>query len=120
MVSLCLVWLTAAVWAQEKSALFQEGQKVFTSHCAACHRGNGEGLPDVFPALKGNPFVMGDPIPVIQTILEGRKGKIGRMPAWQNTLTDQDMAGVVTYIRQNWGNQAEAVSADLVAKNRKK
>jgi mono/diheme cytochrome c family protein len=96
------------------------GQDVFVDNCAACHRSNGEGLPEVFPALKGNPFVTGDPTPVIQLVLEGRKGKIGRMPAWQNTLNDQQIAGVITYIRQNWGNQAGGVTPDLVAKNRKK
>ncbi len=112
--------LLAAANGQEKPDLFQEGQKVFTANCADCHRSNGEGLPDVFPALKGNPLVMGDPAPVIQIILTGRKGKIGSMPSWQNTLTDQQIAGVATFIRNNWGNTAPAVAPAVVAKNRKK
>jgi cbb3-type cytochrome c oxidase subunit III len=116
----CLVLLIAAAGAQEKSDLFQEGQEIFSSNCADCHRSNGEGLPDTFPALKGNSFVMGDPDPVIQTILEGRKGKIGRMPTWKDKLNDQQIAAVATFIRNNWGNQAEAVTAAMVAKNRKK
>lgn len=115
----CLILLTAAARAQEKPELFQEGQKIFTSTCADCHRSNGEGLPDTFPALKGNSFVMGDSNPVIRTILEGRKGKIGRMPAWQDRLNDQQIAAVATFIRNNWGNQAEAVTPAMVAKNRK-
>ena len=75
LLSLCLSLLTAAAAAQEKPELFLAGQQIFDSTCADCHRSNGEGLPNAFPALKGNSFVMGDPIPVIQTILEGRQGK---------------------------------------------
>jgi len=63
---------------------------------------------------------MRDPKAVIQTILEGRKGKIGRMPAWQDKLSDRQIAAVATFIRNNWGNQAEAVTAAMVASNRKK
>ncbi len=63
---------------------------------------------------------MGDPDPVIQTILDGRKGKMGRMPTWKDKLTDQQIAAVATYIRNSWGNQAEAVTAARVAKDRKK
>jgi cytochrome c6 len=116
----CLILITAAAKAQEKPELFQEGQQIFNSTCADCHRSNGEGLPDTFPALKGNSFVTGDPDPVIQTILNGRKGKIGRMPTWKDKLTDQQVAAVATYIRNSWGNQAEAVTAVRVVKDRKK
>jgi cbb3-type cytochrome c oxidase subunit III len=116
----CLILLTAAAQAQEKPELLQEGQQIFVSNCADCHRSNGEGLPDTFPALKGNSFVTGDPDPVIQTILNGRKGKIGRMPTWKDKLTDQQVAAVATYIRNSWGNQAEAVTAVRVVKDRKK
>jgi mono/diheme cytochrome c family protein len=118
--SFCLVWLLAEAAAQTKPELFQEGQQVFASHCVDCHRSNGEGLPDTFPALKGNHFVTGDPTAVVQTILAGRQGKIGRMPAWQDKLTNQQVAAVATFIRNNWGNMAEAVTAAMVAKNRKK
>ena len=112
--------LLVAAAAQEKSELFEQGQKIYESTCIDCHRSNGEGLPDVFPALKGDPFVMGEPTPVIQTILAGRKGKIGKMPSWQDKFSDQQIAAVATFIRNNWGNKAEAVAPEMVAKNRKK
>ena len=120
LISLCLSLLTAAAAAQEKPELFQEGQQIFTSICADCHRSNGEGLPNTFPALKGNLFVMGDPTPVIRTVLDGRKGKLGRMPTWKDRFTDQQIAAVITFIRNNWGNKAQAVTAAMVADNRKK
>ena len=58
---LCLGLAGSGGMAQEKPELFQQGQEIFNANCADCHRSNGEGLPDVFPALKGNPLVMGDP-----------------------------------------------------------
>ena len=120
MACLCLLGLTVAASAQEKSEQFRQGQEVYAANCADCHRSNGEGLSNVFPSLQKEAFVVGDPNPVIQLILEGRKAKVGHMPSWKNTLTDQQIAGVITFIRQSWGNQAEAVTPEMVAKNRKK
>lgn len=115
----CLFGAAKTDAAQEKPALFSEGQQVFASNCADCHRSSGEGLPNTFPALKENSFVMGDPVPVIQTILNGRKGKTNRMPAWKDKLSDQQIAAVVNFIRNYWGNSAPAVTPALVAANRK-
>lgn len=95
------------------------GQEIYTANCADCHRTNGEGLAAAFPALKGSAFVQGDPQPVILTVLEGRKGKIGRMPGWKNKLDDAQVAAVITYIRQAWGNTAGAVSPEAVKGLRK-
>lgn len=106
--------------AQEKSEIFQQGEKIYAERCADCHRRNGQGLPNVFPSLVKNDFVTGEPQGVIQIILAGRRGSMGRMPAWQTTLTDPQIAAVVTYIRQAWGNQAGAVTPEQVAGQRKK
>ena len=115
-----LVLLGTAAWAQEPKELVQLGQKIFEDNCAACHRVGGEGLPGTFPALNGAPFVVGDPKPVIATVLNGRKGKLGQMPTWEDQLNDQQVAAVVTYIRQAWSNRAPAVSPALVAGLRSK
>lgn len=117
---LCLGCLATAAPAQEKSAPVPEGQQVYASHCADCHRSNGQGLPNAIASLANSAFVAGDPVPLITVILEGRKGNLGRMPAWKDTLTDQQIAAVVSFIRNSWGNQAGAVDPELVAKNRKK
>ncbi|MBI4765766.1 MAG: cytochrome c [Deltaproteobacteria bacterium] len=63
--------------AQGADKAFQEGKKLFENTCADCHRLNGQGLPAKFPALDKNPFVIGDPNQVIDTVLNGRKGKLG-------------------------------------------
>ncbi|MGQ9921999.1 MAG: c-type cytochrome [Desulfobacca sp.] len=114
-----LLGFLVAAGAQDKSTPDPQGEKVYAARCADCHRRHGQGLPNIFPALANNSFVTGDPLGVIQVILAGRRGSMGRMPAWQAILNDQEIAAVVTYIRQAWGNQAEAVTPEQVAAQRR-
>ena len=101
---------------QENGGLLKQGQEIYENICADCHRKNGEGLPAKFPAHKGNPFVQGDPLPVLHTVLNGRKGKLGQMPAWGGKFNDQEIAAVVSYIRNAWGNKASMINpADVAA-----
>jgi mono/diheme cytochrome c family protein len=97
----------------------QAGKVLYEDTCAQCHRANGAGLPGTFPALNNNPYVLGDPKPVIATVLKGQKGNLGQMPAWQDQLDDRQIAAVVTYIRQAWANRAPAVTPAMVAESRK-
>ena len=114
-----LVVLAAQGWGEEPQALIAQGKEIYEANCAGCHRNNGEGLPNTFPALKGNPFVMGDEVALVRLLLEGRQGKMGRMPAWKNRLNDSQVAAVATFIRNNWGNQAPPVTAATVARERR-
>ena len=114
-----LLVLRGGVYAQDSGDPFKQGQQVFEDSCAQCHRANGEGLPATFPALNKNPFVLGEPKPVIATILNGRKGNLGRMPSWKDKLDDQQIAAVVTYVRQAWSNRAPAVTPAMVAATRR-
>ena len=88
-----------------------DGKALFAKNCAACHQASGAGIPGAFPALKGNVFAQGDPAIVIATILKGRAG----MPAFAGSLDDEKLAGVITYLRGAWGNQAGAVTPADVA-----
>jgi cytochrome c6 len=112
-----LVTLAGVALAQQPSPapLFQEGKLIFEDNCAQCHRMGGEGLPGTFPALNGDPFVTGDPGPVIATVLNGRKGKLGQMPTWKDKLDDAQVAAVVTYVRGAWSNRAPGVTPQAVA-----
>ena len=115
---LCLAGLVLAAggaWAQDPDDLVKQGQQIFADNCAQCHRSNGKGLPGTFPPHDGNPFVIGDPKPVIATVLNGRKGTLGQMPTWKDKLDNQQVAAVVTYIRQAWSNRAAAVTPAMVA-----
>jgi cytochrome c6 len=96
--------------APEAQALIQQGEQIYAEHCAACHQPGGQGIPGTFPALDENPFVTGEPEPVAEIVVHGRGG----MPGFGDRLSDQDIAAVVSYIRQAWGNEAEAVAPQVV------
>ncbi len=88
--------------------LIQEGQPVYAQNCAKCHQANGMGQPGQVPRLAGNPLVtLEDPIPVITTVANGK----GAMPAFDGKLTIDEMAQVISYIRNAWGNKATAVDS---------
>ncbi len=99
------------------------GQKVFTTNCSSCHQANGKGQPGVFPPLAGNATVTGPADKVVTIVKNGLNGKIsvngatynGQMPAWKGTLSDSDIASVITYIRSSWGNKASAVTTSQVS-----
>jgi cytochrome c6 len=94
----------------DTEALVQQGQEVYVQNCAACHQQDGSGVQGQFPALAGSPFVTGDPQPVLQTVVHGRGG----MPSFGNQLDDDQIAAVVSYIRQAWDNEADAVEPEQV------
>lgn len=94
--------------------------------CAACHQASGAGLPSQFPPLAFSDFVIGDEQRLIHIVLRGLTGEIevegemfkGEMPGWAPALNDAQVAAVLTHIRKSFGNNAAAVSAQLVAKIR--
>jgi cytochrome c6 len=114
-----LVLVAGGAWAQNPGDLVKQGQQIFEDNCAQCHLKSGKGLPGTFPALDKDPFVVGDPKPVLATVLNGRKGTLGQMPSWKDKLDNQQVAAVVTYIRQAWSNRASGVTPDMVAEVRK-
>lgn len=103
LLSLALGLQTA--WGMEY--LFPKGKAIFETEgtCVDCHRLNGQWLPGTFAALAGDHFVTQAARPVIATVLNGRKGQLGQMPAWKDKLDDNQIAAVVTYIRQAWSNK---------------
>ena len=97
------------------------GRRVYNS-CASCHQTDGQGVAGTYPPLKGAEWVTGDPRILARILLHGLQGPIsvrgtnysGAMPAW-SSLSSEELAGVMTYIRNSWGNEAGEVSAELVA-----
>ena len=94
---------------------------MFTNNCAGCHGANGAGVPGLFPPLVDNPYESGDAKRVIHTVKYGLTGKIvvkgktynGAMPAWEGSLTDAQIADVITYVRTKW-NKSSAVTVAQV------
>jgi ubiquinol-cytochrome c reductase cytochrome b subunit len=100
------------------------GATVFANNCSSCHGATGQGTPGVFPPLANNPVVTGDANKVIGIVTGGLHGQIsvsgqsynGMMPAWKGTLTNKQIADVLTYIRGSLGNnKASAVTEAQVA-----
>jgi mono/diheme cytochrome c family protein len=98
------------------------GEAIFIDTCSACHAGNGAGVEHLFPRLAGNAIVrQDDPASLVHIILTGGRatGTTARptapaMPSLGYRLNDNQVAAVVTYIRNSWGNAASRVDADAV------
>nr|WP_237732870.1 cytochrome c oxidase subunit II [Shewanella schlegeliana] len=96
--------------------LMAKGEQVYLARCAACHQPNGAGLAGVFPSLIGSPIIKGPAQLHIDIVLNGKSGTA--MQAFSKQLTATEIAAVVTYERNAWGNnsgdtvQAADVSSD--------
>lgn len=99
------------------------GQRTFTAMCAPCHQDTGLGVPGQFPPLAGSDWVNAPGHDrLIRVVLDGLSGPIevsgqpfnGTMLPWRETLNDEQIAAVLTYVRQAWGNQGAAVSVEAV------
>jgi cytochrome c oxidase subunit II len=106
-----------AAWVEEKKAeqqaaaaggdrewtmdeLMAKGKEVYSANCAACHMPQGEGAAGLFPALAGSPVATGPAADHIDKVLNG----LNLMPAFKDQLNDVDLAAVITYERNAWGN----------------
>lgn len=83
-----------------------DGKSLFLKNCAACHQPSGKGIPGAFPALANSKFVQGQGSEVATVLLKGRGG----MPDFSGSLSDRDIATVLTFVRSSWGNQANGLS----------
>lgn len=90
------------VWAKEE--LVAKGQEVYTKNCLACHQAAGQGIPGVFPALAGSKIANGVATDHINIVVKGKAGTA--MAAWGPQLNDLDIAAVITFERNSWGNTA--------------
>lgn len=88
------------VWTVEE--LKQRGESVYAANCAVCHQANGKGVPGSFAALDGSPVVAGDKAEQLKLVMNGKGG----MPAWKATLSDTEIAAVITYTRNSWSNKS--------------
>jgi mono/diheme cytochrome c family protein len=99
--------------------------ELYQQKCFACHQANGAGLPGVFPPLAESEWVNGPVENLIRIQLRGLSGPItvkGKkyasvMPP-QATMTDEEIATILTYVRSNFSNKADAVTAEMVKKYR--
>ena len=101
------------------------------AHCGTCHLTHGKGSPNVYPPLVGSPWVTGSEERLIKMALHGVWGKmtvngktydpsrgVPPMTAFRSLLNDRELAAVLTFVRNTWGNQASVITADKVKKVR--
>jgi nitrite reductase (NO-forming) len=106
--------------AKTKQERIELGAGVFANNCQACHQATGEGVPDAFPPLAKSDYLNGDKIRAIKTVTGGLETKLtvnghefnGVMPAW--SLSDEDIASVLTYVYNTWGNSGLDVTPEEV------
>ena len=105
--------------------LVGKGEELYYLYCGACHQQNGQGASGRFPPLAKTDWVTGDKERLIQVVLNGAEGAMevngetyNNVMPQHSFLNDQDMAEVLTYIRQNFGNEASAVTPEEVAEVR--
>jgi uncharacterized protein len=107
-------------------AIHARGKEVYALTCIACHGIDAKGVPQAFPPLDGTPLVIGKPESLIKIVLHGITGPLAVngakfdnvMPPLGPALDDRQIADVLTYVRQNWGNDAAPVAPAEVARIR--
>jgi mono/diheme cytochrome c family protein len=111
---------------EQIETMMKGGREVYKKHCADCHGAKGEGVPRIYPPLVNNEAItMRYPINAVRMVLvggfppstEGNPRPYG-MPPFAQDLSDEQVAAVVTYIRQSWGNHAPPVTPAEVASAR--
>ncbi len=109
---------------KSKAERIQLGRRLFTSICAACHQPTGQGRPNVFPPLAGSDFLNADKGRAINLVIFGRQGEVvvnglkynNNMPMFP--LSDQDIANVLTYVYNSFGNSGLEVTPEEVKQQR--
>jgi len=120
---------TTTSLAQDKAALMAKGQKVYNEYCKTCHQANGQGLGAAFPPLAKSDYLKNTPMAqIIKEVVNGKSGKMkvngkeynGVMAPLPKKYTDEDIAGVVTYVYNSFGNSGPVVKPADVKKHKKK
>ncbi len=128
---LVLFFITSAALlkAQSLKASMDRGQKVYEKVCLSCHMADGGGVPHLNPPLSQTSYVLGDKSKIIYIVLHGMTDRIpiddefySNNMATHTDLNDQQIADVLTYVRNSFGNKASAVTAAEVkaVRNKKK
>ena len=85
-------------WTMDE--LMEKGASVYAANCVSCHMAEGQGVAGLFPALVGSPIATGPAADHVSRVLNGKN----LMPAFKAQLNDVDLAAVITYERNSWGN----------------
>ena len=125
--SFALCFLAAAAVAAPDADSMKRGQAVYSRTCIACHQPTGMGIPPVFPPLAGSEWVSKDATIAVRNIVNGMMGPITVKGMTYNSmmppvagLSDKDIADVVNYVNNTWGNAGPSVTEAEVTAIKKK
>jgi len=104
--------LTTKDWTTEE--LVARGESVYAVNCVACHQTNGQGISGIFPALAGSDIVLNDKDRNIEILMEGVQGAAMNSFSY---LSEVELAAVITYTRQSWGNEDKGDGEIVVPKD---
>ena len=93
---------------------FDAGREVYRNVCQACHQPDGRGQERVAPRLVGSALALAAPDIPARVLLNGKEGPVGLMPPVGSVLNDDQIAGVLTYIRREWGQTGTPVDPGQV------
>lgn len=124
--------LRASIPVKADPQVMKLGAEVYAreSHCATCHQPSGQGLPNLYPPIDGSLWTTGNEDRLIRLVLDGMHGTIevkGKrysspplppMTGFRQILNDQEIAAVLTYVRNSWSNRAKPINVEQVAKMR--
>ena len=126
--SLRLAAVFAATWLVAAQSVADEpapGQLLYNKHCLSCHQADGGGVPNMQPAIAGGSWVKGDARALALFVMSGgfdsaarKDSDVGNVMPPFRQLPDADLAAILTYIRQKFGDGASPVSAAEVAEAR--
>lgn len=102
---LLLLCCSCSLVAEEES-----GEQLFLANCAECHQPDGQGIPNIYPALAGNETVLGSGVDVALVLRVGR----GEMPSFKDSLSSDQLASIINYVRNAWGNSGDTITASTI------
>jgi mono/diheme cytochrome c family protein len=97
---------------------FDAGQEVYRNLCAGCHQPDGRGQERLAPSLVGSTLALAPPGIPARILLQGKEGPVGLMPPVGTTLSDEQIASVLTYIRREWGQAGAPVTPSMITETR--
>ncbi len=104
----------AAPLTADEQRRFEAGKQVYQTLCLACHQEDGRGRERLAPSLIGSPIALGPATVTVRVLLQGKEGAVGLMPPLGGTLTNDQIADVLTYVRREWGHTGSPIDAATV------
>lgn len=112
--------------ASSEQDFMEEGKKVYDRVCLVCHQSDGSGVPNMHPPVIESDYISGDTDSLIFLIMEGMEGPLvvkveeynSIMPPMKNVLDDREVADLINYLRNSFGNSGEFIKPEDVASMR--